>query len=112
MTTVARITENYELLVTGVLSEGQESISLDGDGNLKATKVYTTLDAFSEVAEIDEDLNLDEGNMIDETEAMETFLSWFFGISIDIVSPNRVQFDNGKYIIANNVLENQKLGGE
>lgn len=111
MSVVARINNKHELLIKGTLSKSENFMKLDSDGNLKVDRIYIKLLAFDEDSAVNEEHLIDEDYLIDEGQSMEAFLAWFFGIEPLESAPNRVEFINGKDIIANKIKQNQNLGG-
>jgi len=111
MSVVARINDNHELLLKGSLTENENSIKLDSDGNLKVDRVYRKITALDADSTVSEEHLIDEEYVINESQSMESFFAWFFGIELLESAPNRVEFDNGKDLIVNEIKQNQYLGG-
>lgn len=110
MTVKFRITKGYDFLLAGRIYTGSSFISLNPNGNVTCNEFYTKELGFDEGSLVDEEHLVDEEYLISEDQSMESFLAWFFGIDLYELEPNRVEFLEGKNIIANEIKQNQSLG--
>lgn len=82
---------------------------LDSFGNLVTPQIFFEVDGVNALEGIDLNRTIDTSINLDTEDEISAFLNIFFGANIHSVKPNRFSVLNDGSIIANEVLENQKL---
>lgn len=105
---IARITQDNKLKIKGILFTGYNGIKFDKDGNLSCLEVFTQEPAFNDTSNVDDTRQLDEAYQFDETQGIELFLAYIFGITPENVPITYFRIDN-KRVLLSEILENQTL---
>lgn len=103
-----RIT-NVDINIAGSFISDQDVIKLHENGNLSAHEFYHELFAFDGQEEISTDRTININYTFDGREPCENFFYYFFGLTENLVQPNKVYF-KGENIVANTMKENQNIG--
>lgn len=109
MSVKMRFTSDNKVLLVGSLIENKNNIELKPGGDLHVKEFIDKAKGFDTADLVDDGTRLVQTETEMDFEYGYEFLEWFFNLTSKNLNVNFIRFEQGKYLLANELRENENL---